>query len=103
MPEFVPSVPCIPGSGPFFFGFLPSGGSVINTGAFSYDELFVITFSFFNAKTAKLCKELQILFGNNLKYSDFIDDKYFLRNERLKGPLFSKKIASSKEFYLIFC
>ena len=29
---------------------------------------------------AKLCKELQILFGNNMKYSDFIDGKYFLQN-----------------------
>ena len=34
----------------------------------------------FNGMAAKLCKELQILFGNNMKYSDFIDGKYFLRN-----------------------
>ena len=31
-----------------------------------------------------------------MKYSDFIDTKYFLRNSRLKGPYCSKKIASSK-------
>ena len=52
--------------------------------------------------TAKLCKELQILFGNNMKYSDFIDDKCFLGNERLKEPHFSKKIVSGKEFYRYF-
>ena len=52
--------------------------------------------------TAKLCKELQILFRNNMKYSDFIDDKYFLRSERLTEPHFSKKIASSKEFCRYF-
>ena len=102
MAEFVPPVPCIPGFGPFFFGFLPLGGSVIKRSAFSYDELFVITFSFFYTMTAKLCKELQILFGNNMKYSDFTDDEYFLRNERLKEPHFSKKIASSKEFRRYF-
>ena len=28
--------------------------------------------------TAKLCKEQQKSFGNNVKYSDFIDGKYFL-------------------------
>ena len=27
---------------------------------------------------AKLCKELQILFGNNMKYSDFIDGDYLV-------------------------
>ena len=26
---------------------------------------------------AKLCKEQQISFGNNMKYFDFIDGKYF--------------------------
>ena len=34
---------------------------------------------------AKLCKEQQRSFGNNVKYSDFIDGKYLLRNKRLKG------------------
>ena len=29
---------------------------------------------------AKLGKEQQISFGNNTKYSDFTDGKYFLRN-----------------------
>ena len=29
---------------------------------------------------AKLCKEQQKLVGNNVKFSDFIDGKYFLRN-----------------------
>ena len=47
--------------------------------------------------TAKLCKEQQKSFGNNVKYSDFIDGKYFLRNYPLKGPYCSKKIASSKK------
>ena len=41
---------------------------------------------------AKLWKEQQKSFGNNVKYSYFIDGKYFLRNERLKGPYCSKKI-----------
>ena len=29
---------------------------------------------------AKLCKEQQKSFANNVKYSDFIDGKYFLSN-----------------------
>ena len=29
---------------------------------------------------AKLRKEQQVSFGNSTKYSDFINDKYFLRN-----------------------
>ena len=29
---------------------------------------------------AKLCKEQQKSFGNNVKYFNFIDGKYFLRN-----------------------
>ena len=41
----------------------------------------------------KLCKEQQKSFGNNMKYSDFIDGKYFLRNWRLKGPYCSKLSA----------
>ena len=45
----------------------------------------------------KLCKEQQKSFGSNVKYSDFIDGKYFLRNLRLKGPYCSRKIASSKK------
>ena len=28
----------------------------------------------------KLCEEQQISFGNDTKYSDFIDDKYILLN-----------------------
>ena len=51
---------------------------------------------------AKLCKKLQILLGNNMKYSDFIDDKYFLRNWRLKWPHFSEKNTSSKKIYWYF-
>ena len=43
---------------------------------------------------AKLCKKQQKSFDNNVKYSDFIDGKYFLRNKPLKGPYCSKKIAS---------
>ena len=34
----------------------------------------------FNAIAAKLCKELQILFGKNMKYSGCFDGKFFLRN-----------------------
>ena len=30
---------------------------LINTGAFSYDELYVINFFVFNAMAAELCKE----------------------------------------------
>ena len=53
---------------------------------------------------AKLCKEQQLSLGNNTKYSDFIDGKYFLRNKRLKRPYCSKKIASSKKFLVTdFC
>ena len=37
-------------------------------------------FFFFNAMATKLCRELQILFGNNKKYSDFIVGEYFFRN-----------------------
>ena len=70
----------------------------LNIGAFSCDEVFVITFSFLLAMAEKLCKEQpQISFGNSTKYSDFIDGKYFLRNQRLKGPYCSKKFASSKK------
>ena len=29
---------------------------------------------------AKLCKEQQKSFGNNVKHSDLIDGEYFLRN-----------------------
>ena len=46
---------------------------------------------------AKRCKKQQMSFGNSTKYSDFIDGKYFLRNQRLKGSYCSKKIASSKK------
>ena len=56
-------------------------------------------FFVFNAMAAKLCKEKQTSFGNNMKYSDFIDGKYFGGggNWRIKGTHCSKEIASSKE------
>ena len=38
-------------------------------------------FFVFNAIAAKLCKEQQILFGNNMKYFDFIDGKHFVRDK----------------------
>ena len=51
----------------------------------------------------KLCKEQQKSFGNNVKYSDFIDGKIiFLEKLALKGPYCSKKIASSKKFCQCF-
>ena len=59
--------------------------------------IFRHNFFVFRAMAAKLCKEQQISFGNSTKYSDVIDGKYFLRNKRLKGPYYSKKIASSKK------
>ena len=34
---------------------------------------------------AYLRKEQEISFSNNIQFSDFIDDKYFLGNKRLKG------------------
>ena len=55
---------------------LLKGGSV-NTGAFSYRRTFRHNIFVFNAMAAKLCRELRILFGSNMKYSDFIDGKYF--------------------------
>ena len=56
------------------------GGSVINTRAFSWDKVSVITFSIVTRWLRNFAKEQQISFGNNTKYSDFIDGKYFLRN-----------------------
>ena len=41
--------------------------------------------------TAKICKEKQISFGNNMKYSDFIDGKYFCDISALKDPTFQRK------------
>ena len=38
-------------------------------------------FFVFNAMAAKLCKEQQILFGNNMKYFYFIDGKHFVRDK----------------------
>ena len=35
---------------------------------------------------AYLRKEQEISFSNNIQFSDFTDDKYFLGNKRLKGP-----------------
>ena len=50
------------------------GGSVIDTGAFSCNGVFVKTFSFLTPRIAeKLCKEQQMSFGNSTKYSDLID------------------------------
>ena len=49
---------------------------------------------------AKLCKELQILFGNNMKNSDFIDSKYILRNMRLK---FSWLGSSFLDYHILLC
>ena len=46
------------------------GGSVINTGAFSCNGVFVKTFSFFDGIAEKLCKEQQMSFGNSTKCSD---------------------------------
>ena len=40
--------------------------------------LCLLHFFDFNAMAAKLCKKQQISFGNNTKYSDFIDGKYIL-------------------------
>ena len=57
------------------------GGSVINTGAFSCNGVFVKTFSFLTPRIAeKLCKEQQMSFGNGTKCSDFIDGKYISLN-----------------------
>ena len=43
-------------------------------------QIFRHNFFDFNAMAAKLCKEQEMSFGNNTKYFDFIDGKYFLRN-----------------------
>ena len=40
---------------------------------------------------AELCKEQQISFGNNTKYCDVIDGKYFLINLALKRTLLFKE------------
>ena len=47
-------------------------------------------FFVFNAMAAKLCKEKQTSFGNNMKYSDFIDGKYLGGGElaHKRNPLF---------------
>ena len=66
---------------------------IINTGAFSCDKFSVTTFSF-------LTRCLRNFGKNNRSHSvimrnisaDFIDGKYFLRNQRLKRPYCSKKI-----------
>ena len=44
-------------------------------------------FLWFISSVAKLCRELQILFGSNMKYSDFIHSKYFLPKLALKRTL----------------
>ena len=75
----------------------PSSPSLIITGAFSCDKVSVITFSFLKRWLPNRCKEQQKSFSNNMKYSDFIDGKYFLRNKPLKGPHCSKKMASSRK------
>ena len=53
---------------------------------------------------AKLFKEQQKSFGNNVKYFDFIDGKYFLKHQRLKEPLgtVQRKLRLVKYFADIF-
>ena len=67
------------------------GGSVINTGALSYEKLVVRIFPFLTQWLRTPCKEREISFSNNIQFSDFIDDKYFLGNERLKDPILFKE------------
>ena len=52
------------------------GGFLINTGALSVLRTFRHNFFVFNTMAQKLCKEQQISFDNNIKYSDFIAGKY---------------------------
>ena len=59
---------------------------MINTGALSYEKLVVRIFPFLTQWLRTPCKEQDISFSNNIHFSDFIDDKYFSGNERLKGP-----------------
>ena len=54
----------------------------------------------------KLCKEQQIWFGNNVKYSDFIAGDIFFAKWALKMTLLLKKIKSSEKFcgyFLLLC
>ena len=48
-------------------------------------------FLWFISSVAKLCRELQILFGSNMKYSDFSDGKYFFAKLTLKRTLLLKE------------
>ena len=52
------------------------GDFLINTGALSVLRTFRHNFFVFNTMAQKLCKEQQISFDNNIKYSDFIAGKY---------------------------
>ena len=40
--------------------------------------------------------------GNNMRKFDFAGDEYFIRNKRLSGHNFLKKIASGEKFADIF-
>ena len=51
------------------------GGFLINKGALSVLRIFRHNFFVFNKMAQKLCKEQQISFDNNIKYSDFIAGK----------------------------
>lgn len=64
---------------------------MINTGALSYEKLVVRIFPFLTQWLRTPCKEQYISFSNNTHFSDFIDDKYFLGNERLKDPILFKE------------
>lgn len=64
---------------------------MINTGALSYEKLVVRIFPFLTQWLRTPCKEQYISFSNNIHFSDFIDDKYFLGNERLKDPILFKE------------
>ena len=64
---------------------------MINTGALSYEKLVVRIFPFLTQWLRTPCEEQYISFSNNIHFSDFIDDKYFLGNERLKDPILFKE------------
>ena len=51
---------------------------------------------------AKLCKKQQISFGNNTKYSDFIDGKKFLEKLALKRALLFKEYRVQQKILLIY-
>ena len=55
-----------------------------------------------NAVAAKLCKEQQISFSNNVKYSNFIDGKYFCEIRALKDLTVQRKSHLVKHCASIF-